>query len=130
MKPLMRSVKSFGALLVVFVALMGTARAADLSQAVILVASERLAGSSFEQTVMVVAPLPQGEHFGFVVNRPTDVKLERLFPEQASAHNVVDPVYAGGPAMPRAVFAMAPKAPDNGANVVSLMPGLVIVIDG
>jgi len=83
----------------------GMARAADLSQAVILVASElvaseRLAGSLYEETVVLAAPLPQGGHMGFVVNRPTSVKLENLFPEQASTHNVVEPVYAAAPRCP------------------------------
>ena len=45
MKTLVRSLQSFGALLVLFAGMTGAARAIDLSQAVILVASERLAGS-------------------------------------------------------------------------------------
>jgi putative AlgH/UPF0301 family transcriptional regulator len=77
MKPLVRYLQSLATLLVLFVALTGAARAADLSQAVILVASERLAGSPFEQTVILAAPLPQGGHVGFVVNRPTGVKRRR-----------------------------------------------------
>jgi putative AlgH/UPF0301 family transcriptional regulator len=82
MRSLARCLQSFGALLVLFVVLTSAAHAVDLSQAVILVASGRLAGSSFEQTVILAAPLPQGGHVGFVVNRPTSVKLETLFPEQ------------------------------------------------
>ena len=129
MKPLVRSLQSFAALFVLSVGLTGATHAADLSQAVILVASDSLAGSPFEQTVIVAAPLPDGGHVGFIVNRPSNVKLATLFPEQASAHNVVDPVYAGGPVLSRAVFAVTRKAPDNGGNVLSLMPGLVAVID-
>jgi putative transcriptional regulator len=130
MKRFLRGFQSFGALLVLCAGLTGAARAVDLSQAVILVASERLAGSPFEQTVILAAPLPQGGHVGFVVNRPTSVKLEALFPEQASTHNVVEPVYAGGPVLSRAVFAVTRKAPDSSGAVLSLMPGLVLVIDG
>jgi putative transcriptional regulator len=130
MRSLVRCLQSFGALLVLFVVLTGAAHAVDLSQAVILVASGRLAGSPFEQTVILAAPLPQGGHVGFIVNRPTSVKLETLFPEQASTHNVVDPVYAGGPVLSRAVFAVTRKAPENSGNVLSLMPGLVAAIDG
>jgi putative AlgH/UPF0301 family transcriptional regulator len=108
----------------------GAARAVDLSQAVILVASGRLAGSIYEQTVILAAPLPQGGYLGFVVNRPTSVKLESLFPEQASTRNVVDPVYAGGPMLSSSVFAVTRKAPDTNGNFLSLMPGLVVAIDG
>ena len=130
MKRSVRGVKSLVALLILFAGMTGMARAADLSQAVILVASERLAGSLYEETVVLAAPLPQGGHMGFVVNRPTSVKLENLFPEQASTHNVVEPVYAGGPALSRGVFAVTRKAPANGDSVVPLMPGLVVAIDG
>ena len=129
MKSSLRNMQSFAALLIVFAGLTGATRAADLSQAVMLVASDSLAGSPFEQTVIVAAPLPQGGHVGFIVNRPTGVKLETLFPEQTSTHKVVEPVYAGGPAMPRAVFAVTRKAPDNSADVFPLMPGLVAVVD-
>jgi putative transcriptional regulator len=130
MKRLVRCLQSCGAFLVLFAGVAGAARAVDLSQAVILVASNRLAGSIYEQTVILAAPLPQGGHLGFVVNRPTSVKLESLFPDQASTHNVVDPVYAGGPVLPRAVFAVLRKAPDNNGNFLPLMPGLVVAIDG
>jgi putative transcriptional regulator len=130
MKRLVRCLQSFGAVLVLFAGVTGAARAVDLSQAVILVASGRLAGSIYEQTVILAAPLPQGGYLGFVVNRPTSVKLENLFPEQASTRNVVDPVYAGGPMMSGAVFAVTRTAPDDDGSFFSLMPGLGVVIDG
>ena len=133
MNRLVRSLKSFGALLVLLAGMTGAARAADLSEAVILVASDRLAGSIYEQTVILAAPLPQGGHLGFIVNRPTHVKLETLFPQQPSTRNVAEPVYAGGPILSNAVFAMTRKAPDNNGNnngnFFSPMPGLVVVID-
>src|SRR5437660_26500 len=98
----MGSALAFAVLLAVVAA---PTRSADVSQAVMLVASERLAGSPFERTVVVAAPLPDGRHVGFVLNRPTGVKLETLFPEQPSTHSVAEPVYAGGPSLERAVFA-------------------------
>ena len=129
MNRLVRSLKSFGVFFVLFAGMTGAARAVDLSQAVILVASNRLAGSIYEQTVILAAPLPQGGHLGFIVNRPTQVKLETLFPEQPSTHNVADPVYAGGPILSNAVFAVTRRAPENNGNFFSPMPGLVVVID-
>ena len=129
MNRLVRSLKSFGAFLVLLAGMTGAARAVDLSQAVILVASDRLVGSIYEQTVILAAPLPQGGHLGFIVNRPTHVKLETLFPQQPSTRNVADPVYAGGPVLSNAVFAVTRKAPDNNGNFFSPMPGLVVVID-
>ena len=130
MKRLVHGLQSFGAGLALFAGMTGAACAVDLSQAVILVASNRLAGSIYEETVILAAPLPQGGHVGFIVNRPTSVKLETLFPEQAAARKVAAPVYVGGPVLSRAVFAVMRKAPDDSADFVSLMPGLVAAVDG
>jgi len=129
MNRLVRSLKSFGAVLVLFAGVTGAAHAVDLSEAVLLVASGRLAGSIYEQTVILAAPLPQGGYLGFIVNRPTRVKLETLFPEQPSTRNVADPVYAGGPVLSNAVIAVTRKAPDNNGKFFSPMPGLAVVLD-
>jgi len=67
---------------------------------------------------------------GIVLNRPTGVKLESLFPEQEATHNVAEQVYAGGPVLPSVLFAVTRKAPADKGTFVPLMPGLVAVIDG
>ena len=94
-----------------------------------LVATSKLAGSVYEQSVLVAAPLARGGHIGFIINRPTNVKLEALFPDQAGCHDVVDPVYVGGMELSNAVFALARRAPDP-MGTIEFMPGLVAVIDG
>ena len=129
MKPLTRILRFAAGAFMAFAGLAGAAHAADVSRAVLLVASDRLAGSPFEETVILAAPLPEGGHMGIVINRPTDVTLERLFPEQTSAHNVVDPVYAGGPLLSDFVFAVTRTPPKDAGGVVPLMPGLVAVLD-
>jgi putative transcriptional regulator len=103
--------------------------AGDAPTAVTLVATDALEGTPFEQTVIVAAPLPNGGHVGFIINRPTDVKLGTLFPEEASSHKVDAPVSYGGPMLPRAVFALTHQAPDGDGDIVTLMPGLVAVLD-
>ena len=105
------------------------ALADDASQSVTLVATDVLEGTSFEQTVIVAARLPDGGHLGFIINRPTEVKLATLFPDDASSRKVDAPVSYGGPMLPRAVFALTPNAPDGDSNIVTLMPGLVAVLD-
>ncbi len=101
----------------------------DLSQPVMLVATSRLAGSVYEETVVVTAPLPQGGHIGFIINRPTNVKLETLFPDQAACHQVVDPVYLGGPILSNSVFALTRKAPEEGGSAIPFTPGLFAVVE-
>src|SRR5215831_6145837 len=107
------------------------ARAQDLSQTVTLVATADLDGTVFEQTVVLAAALPNGNHVGFIINRPANVKLESLFPAQESSHNVVDGVYLGGPALANGVFAVVRGEPlDTDEKAVSLLPGLYAVLDG
>jgi putative transcriptional regulator len=118
------------ALLVPIACPIGDARGADLSRPVMLVATSRLAGSVYEQTVVVAAPLPEGGHIGFIINRPTNVKLETLFPDQAACHQVVDPVYVGGPRLPNSVFALTRKAPDEGGSTILFTPGLFAAVGG
>jgi putative AlgH/UPF0301 family transcriptional regulator len=131
MQPLTRFLRSLAFLIACFAGLAGAARAADLdlSHAVLLVASARQANSVYEKTVMLAAPLPDGGHVGIIINRPAGVKLETLFPDQASARKVVDEVYLGGQTMPRVLLALT-KEPPPDSNFVQLMPGLVAVLDG
>ena len=98
-------------------------------RAITLVATSKLAGSVYEQSVLVAAPLARGGHIGFIINRPTNVKLEALFPDQAGCRDVVDPVYVGGTELSNAVFALARRVPDP-MGTIEFMPGLVAVIDG
>jgi len=117
------------AALVISTPIMHTARAADISEPVILVASESLNGSPFEQTVVIATPVPNGGHIGFIVNRPTAVKLEALFPDEPPARKVKEPVYIDGPVQPSAVIALTRSAPPGAALALTLMPGLVAVLD-
>jgi putative transcriptional regulator len=107
----------------------GAASAADLSAPTTLVATPSLDGSPFGETVLFAAPLPNGMHIGFIVNRPSNVALATAFPEHAASRKVVDPLYVGGPILPQTVFAVARTAPADAPDVVELMPGLVLVMD-
>ena len=123
--------RSFGILLVVIgCSAACTAAAADLSQPVTLVATPSLASSGFRETVLFAAPMPNGMHIGFVVNRPTDVTLATAFPEHIPSRKVADPLYIGGPVMPQQLFAVARTPPKDAGEVLPLMPGLVLVING
>ena len=124
-----RILRPLGTLLIVLACSAGAAHAAEPSQAVMLVATERLAGSGYDETVVVAVPLPTGEHLGLIINRPTDVKLATLLPAYAPSRKVVEPVYLGGPALSESLFAVARRAPDD-SSVIPLGPGLVLVMDG
>jgi putative transcriptional regulator len=122
--------RSLAILSVVLGCAAGTASATDLSQPVTLVATPNLATSEFSETVLLAAPLPNGMHIGFIVNRPSDVTLAAVFPDYAPSRKVVDPIYVGGPVMPQTVFAVVRTPPQDAGSLLELMPGLVLVMDG
>ena len=107
----------------------GAAGAVDVTEPTLLVASTRLDGSPFEQTVIIVAPIPSGGHIGFIVNRRTTVKLDSLFPDEAAVRNVIEPVSLGGPVLSRAVFALTRHVPEDVDSAMPVMPGVYAVLD-
>ena len=127
MNRLLANLKSFAALAIAAV-VSGAARAADLSEPIILVASSRLDGTPFQQTVVFATPLDDGGHIGFIINKPTGVKLQELFPDDRAAGKVKESVYLGGPAFLPSVIAVTRKPPSAGA-AVRLMQGLFAVMD-
>jgi putative transcriptional regulator len=124
-----RTIQVFGTFLLLIACAQWLAHAADLSRPVILAATDRLESSGYQETVLVAAPLPQGGHIGFIINRPTNVKMETAFPGHAPARHVTAPIYFGGPVLSNAVFAVTRIAPEGDESVLSLMPGLVAVFD-
>src|SRR5258705_2810647 len=131
MKIIASVTRSFGILLVIIgCSAACTAAATDLPQPVTLVATRSLASSGFRETVLFAAPMPNGMHIGFVVNRPTDVTLATAFPEHIPSRKVADPLYVGGPVLPQQLFAVARTPPKDAGELLQLMPGLVLVMDG
>jgi putative transcriptional regulator len=104
-------------------------QAADLSKSVILVAKPELSDVLYGSTVLVVTPIGGERHAGFIVNRPTDVKLGQLFPEDRPSQKVVDPVYLGGPVNPQVIFALVERSVRPEGESFELMPGLYAAVD-
>ena len=106
------------------------AGATDLDRPLILVAKPELRDAVFGSTVLVVSPIGGGQHAGFIVNRPTRVKLGSLFPEHGPSQKIVDPVYLGGPVQTQVLFALVQRADNPGGNSFEMMPGLYAAFDG
>ncbi len=87
--------------------------AQDVGKARLLVASPSLQGP-YSQTALIAVPVG-GRHFGFILNRATELKLSNLFPDHAPSAKVADPVYFGGPQMIDALFAVVPRNPGEQA---------------
>lgn len=105
------------------------ATAADLDKPVILVAKPNLQDPLYGGSVLVVAPLGAGQHIGFIVNRPTDLTLGKIFPDHAPSQKVVDPVYHGGPVEPGLIFALVQGPTNPGGNSLQLMQGLYVAFE-
>ena len=105
------------------------AQAVDLSKAMILVAKPELADQLYGSTILVVTPMGGEQHAGFIVNRPTDMTLGQVFPEDGPSQKVVDPVYLGGPLSPQVVFALVERNQSPGGRSFELMPGLYAAVD-
>ena len=104
-------------------------QAADLSKPLILVAVPELHDPVYGATVIVVAPVGGDQHIGFIVNRPTDVTLGKIFPGDGPSQKVHEPVYLGGPYEPQLVFALVERAKNPGGKSLELMPGLFAAAD-
>ena len=105
------------------------AQPVDLSESMILVAKPELVDPLFGSTILVVVPVGGDQHAGFIVNRPTDVTLGQLFPEDGPSRKVVDPIYLGGPLSSQVIFALVERKESPGGRSFELMPGLYAAVD-
>jgi putative transcriptional regulator len=95
--------------------------------AVFVAATPKLDGRLYQRAVMIVAPLPRGGHVGVVLNRPMQIQLAMLFPEDVPSREVRDQVYWGGAASRDVLFAIARVAPVPAQGSLELVPGVWLV---
>jgi putative transcriptional regulator len=105
------------------------APAADLTEPLVLVAKPELRGTPYAATILVVTPVGGGQHLGFIVNRPTEVTLGRLFPEHGPSQKVAEPVYLGGPLDARTIIALVQRPDSPGGKSLEVAPGLYAAFD-
>lgn len=94
------------ALAVLVCAAVAQAQEPDAPNGLLLVAKPGLLDPNFRETVVLVTQAPDSSTVGVILNRPTTVRHERTG----------QPVYSGGPVMPRTLVALfrsdsAPRAP-------------------
>jgi len=119
-------------LLLAVAAFAGTAPARAVEPAdepVILVAKPALRDRLYGATILIARPLSNGQHIGFIVNRPTPVKLGTLFPDHGPSQKVVEPIYLGGPVNVETVFALVLRKDNPDARSMQLTPDLYLVVD-
>src|SRR5262245_43573949 len=107
--------------------LCAAARAQDLERTLMLVATPDLDGA-YKHTALIVVPVGEDRHLGFILNRASPFKLSTIFPEYPPAEKVATPVYYGGPEMASAIFAMVRK--DPGEPSLRLFGDIYVTGDG
>jgi putative transcriptional regulator len=69
----------------------------ELAKGKFLIASRQLIGSNFQETVVLLIEYGMEGAMGLVINRPSQVRLAKLFPDIKELKQRQDTVYLGGP---------------------------------
>jgi len=102
----------------------------DANNAIMLVAKPDLKDPFYASTVLIVRPLQNGGHAGFVLNKPTNVTLGQAFPEDEPSQKVRDPVYLGGPVNANVIFALVKQEQSPGEGAMEFAKGLFLALAG
>ena len=101
----------------------------ETNEPMMLVAQPDVQGPIFEGAILLVKPMPDGGHIGFILNRRTTATMGELFPDDEASKKVADPLYLGGPNGYNRVFAMVDKRDTAGKDAVQMIPGVFLVSD-
>jgi putative transcriptional regulator len=112
------------------VAVASPARAADaLAETVILVAKPQLRDQLYGSTIIIARPVGNDRHVGFIINKPTQVTLGKLFPNHAPSQKVPGPVYLGGPYRTEVIFALVQRPNTPGGHSVQITRDLYLAME-
>lgn len=98
------------------------------SEAVMLVAKPQFKDPIYGETIVIARPIGEGQHVGFILNRPTRISLAEAFPGHGPSEAVRTPIYFGGPAEINAVFALVASRSSPGRGSMQLTPDVFLVI--
>jgi putative transcriptional regulator len=105
------------------------ARSEGADDTMILVAKRQLRDQLYGNTILIVKPLGEDRHVGFIINKPTQMTLGKLFPGHGPSQKVVDPVYLGGPFNSQVIFALVQRPDSPGGRSVRIAPDLYLAVD-
>jgi putative transcriptional regulator len=105
-------------------------RATDPDEdSIILVAKRQLQDKLYGATIVLVRPIGAERHVGFIVNKPTQVTLGKLFPTHEPSKKVTEPVFLGGPVSPEVIFALVQGKQSPGGRSIKILDDLYLAID-
>jgi putative transcriptional regulator len=105
------------------------ARPADLAESIILVAKRQLQDKLYGSTILIARPIGGERHVGFIVNKPTQMTLGKLFPTHEPSRRVSEPVFLGGPVSPEVIFALVQGRESPGGRSIRILDDLYLAID-
>jgi len=105
------------------------ARPADLSDSILLVAKRQLQDKLYGSTILIARPIGADRHVGFILNKPTQMTLGKLFPAHEPSRKVADPVFLGGPVSPEVIFALVQGRESPGGRSIRILDDLYLAID-
>ena len=105
------------------------AQATDPNETVILVAKRSLQDRLYGSSILVAKPVGNDRHVGFILNKPSQVTLGKLFPEHGPSQKVLDPVFLGGPFGREVIFALVQRRENPGGRSVQITPDLFLAFD-
>lgn len=88
-----------------------------IDEPMILVATPALRDQLYGASVLIVTPIGNGQHIGFILNRPTPLRLSEMFPEHAPSKKVTEPIFLGGPENQEALFALVQRQGRGGGKL-------------
>lgn len=100
-----------------------------IDEPMILVATPELRDRLFSARVLIVTPLGNGQHIGFIINHPTPVKLSEMFPDHAPSKKVTEPIFLGGPENREALFALVQRQGRADTGRIALASNLYLEIE-
>ena len=104
-------------------------RPADDSDSIILIAKRQLQDKLYGSTILIARPIGADRHVGFIINKPTQMTLGKLFPAHEPSRKVADPVFLGGPVSPEVIFALVQGRESPGGRSIRILDDLYLAID-
>ena len=96
---------------------------------VVLVAKRGLQDKVYGSTVLFAKPVGSDRHVGFILNKPSQLTLGKLFPEHAPSRKVPDLVHLGGPFGREVIFALVNRKENPGGRSVQITSDLFLAFD-
>jgi putative transcriptional regulator len=103
----------------------GTAQAADSGGPMMLVAKRTVQDPMYGSSVLLVTHMAGGGHIGFIVNKPTPVKVAQAFPDHQPS-NAGESLFLGGPVIHNVLFAVVNRRDSPGGDSLQLAPDLFV----